>query len=587
MKIKKIGLDDAVVEYGEEFVLGKISKPVWIFTSIKLDDFNPDTVDKFLKSLVVLDKSQRSLIFDKLKLKDNRFNKKTAELLMSDLISEWSRFRPKRSDEVNSNEVTWNCQEESLSDLFIKLREKMLGIDNLYRNSSLNSFVVVDKDGSPNYLHSTKKLSDLLSNYLVYRKVSNSEDGLKKMPIEHIPEKHLDSFYAEIKNFDGFKGIDFISPVPQVFNDELLSKRGYHEESGIFYSGPELLKFDGLDKVRKLIKSFPFESQDDEVNFLGVLISLFLMQKFIGQHPSIIIQGDKQNLGKTTLAECISILFQDKEPGLLPLSNDEELRKTISGIVQNNNMVLIDNIKGRSESSVVSSPALEGMITSPTLLFRLLGENKVIERPNNVLFVLTINTGSFSDDMVTRSVTLSLSKKSIKKMDYEFNPKEFVKKNRTKILSELACFVERALEINCFETFIPPSFANFKFKKWASNISQILMANDVFGFLSNQDELSKRVNPMLTAVENAVVQRILRVNVTLSVKVTASDILEDIPKNVFNGDNNIRSMVTQVGKILSQMSLIELDECMIKISKEKNSDGGNSASYRIERVAYD
>lgn len=581
MKNKKIGLDDAIVDYGVDFLLARIEKPCWTFNSMRIEDFSIEISEDFLKSMVIYQKSERAKILDKLKLRNNKFSKGTSELLLKDYCSEWKQFKP--LEEEKKNELTWNSFEESFVDLFDKLSEKIKLVEGLYRNSKTLSFVFVSEVGTPFYLNSMKRLSSFLSNHIQYRKVVSTEDGVKPLAIEHIPENHLAAFSERERNFEKFKEVDFITNIPQVFDGKIISKRGYDESSKIFYSGPEIALEPGLETIRTFVKSFPFESEIDQVNFFGVLVSLFFIQKYVGQHPAVIIQGDEQNLGKTTLAECISILFQDKEPGLLPLAHDEELKKIISGIVQDNNIVLIDNIKGLSENSVVSSAMLESLITAPELMFRVLGENRVMSRPNNVLFIFTLNKGAFSDDLVTRSICISLSRKSKETMDYSFNPKEFVTQNRSKILGEIANFIEHASKNDYHNIELSDKFENFKFKKWAYEISKIMKVNNVKGFLANQNHLAKRVNPLQIAVENFISQKILAYNVARTTGFTASDIVREIPSNVFNGETSYRSKVTKVGKIMSQLKKIQLDEGVVSVNIESSKEGGKSVSYYFEK----
>ena len=220
---------------------------------------------------------------------------------------------------------------------------------------------------------------------------------------------------------------------------------------------------------------------------------MFYIQEFVGNHPAIIIQGDEQNLGKTTLARCIAILLQKKEAQLLAWTNDEELQKKMSAILMDNDVAIIDNVKAGRDTTIISSQALEGFVTAPELTFRALGENRVFSRPNNALFIFTLNKGSFSDDLVVRSVNLSLSYKNKKVMNEDFDPVAFVFKNRGKILGEIANMVSRSFLVN---ESVQLNSGNFKFKSWAKKVQCVLRANGFDGFLSNQVQLSKRVNPL-------------------------------------------------------------------------------------------
>lgn len=352
--------------------------------------------------------------------------------------------------------------------------------------------------------------------------------------------------------------------------------------SKIFYTGRTIETKLNPKHLRKLLSSFPFESEIDVINTLGLIISLFFIEEFRGQHPSVSIQGDKQNLGKTTLAEVTTLIFQNQLPGSIALTHEEELKKTASAITKNNKVVLIDNIKkqGNNQNSI-SSPMLEASITSPTLTFRQLGENKVFKRPNNVLFIFTLNAGSFSHDLSTRSIYISLSQNNADRISPGFCPKTYVQNYRDETLGEIKGFIEEAMPLKAEDNLDGLFF--FKFKKWAKLINSILHANDVEGFLSNQEKLRKKYDPLKEAVMEFF--RSIKVDQETTKYFELKDIIKELPHEAFPPE------LTPVGKSMKLSNALrdieQVDICNEAWSLTQTPNpkaGGKSKKYVLKRL---
>jgi hypothetical protein len=584
----KVGVDDFIVRKGSAELEKILSKPLKRFRKIQpLEYFNYDK-DLFLNSLMLLDNAETAELLDELSnLHKGDFSKTTTKLLLAKEREKWNKLKPKF--EGKDKELVWYHTEDPISKLLKKMRDEVLKVPNLYRNADSNSFIHIDSEnGSSKIYSSPKDLSALFANHFAFRRACMKEGEVKLSSYEPIPDRLIHSYLEDEKNFQKIKKVNFVTSTPQVVEGYIVKEKGYDEKTGVFLLGDSVKPIKGLKNLTKLINSFPFSTDIDKRNFLGVLISLLFTEEYRGQHPSIVIKGDKQNLGKTTLAEVISLLFQNKEPASIALTYDEELKKAICGIVKESNVVLIDNIKRNGKaSSNISSPVLENFITSRNLNFRLLGENKIMERPNNVHFMLTLNAGSFSPDLNTRSVFLSLSEKNSDAIDYSFCPKSYVKSNRDKILGEILFMINNYLEKKDSYSFKFESKNKFfKFRKWESLIGQILEVNKFGDFMSNQDSIREKANPIIDAIRDYLYHEI-NTEFKNVFKLSSGDIAKRLPPDVFPEDSSLITKAMAVSKAINNCSSLDTVEYRFNIRKVKSNIGGQSFCFEFKAKKLD
>lgn len=574
---EKIGVDDAIAKFGTQYVIDKIENPCWKFNSIRNFDFDPDNYKQLLLGLVACSKAEQAVIFDQLKTKDSRFNKGTAKLVLAEIQKEWALLKPAPKEDGNA--ITWNSDEEPLKVLFKKIGHQLSKIPDLYRYTEATTFVYAP-DGKPKILSTPGQLEAFMANHVTYRKARIGKDGEELLSIEHIPENHLLGVIENIENISEVTEVNFITSTPQVFENRIISEQGYDVESKILYVGEALNEISEKSYLNLFLDSFPFETDIDRLNCLGIIVSFFYVQKYVGQHPAAIIQGDQQSLGKTELARSLALLFQSKEAQLLSWVHDEELKKIASACLADNDFLIIDNVKAGRDSTVISSQAFEGLITAPMLTFRVLGENRVFSRPNNAVFCFTLNKGVFSDDLVVRSIAISLSKEKRQVMKDDFSPVDFVKNYRSQILGEVSKMIKKSFVTEFTPQLVfKEELGNFKFRAWANEIQRVLLANGKSGFLTNQGHLARKMSPVHNAIENFIVRQIIDLNRTITEKFSASQILKEIPYSVFNGDQNFASQVSLVGRALTNIKTVSYDGEFIDVERHPSSKGGKSYVY--------
>ena len=119
-----------------------------------------------------------------------------------------------------------------------------------------------------------------------------------------------DAFLSKVDDYSNLKPLKHYVTAPIFYEGRLIYEKGYHPKEKIYYGGPSIVPRDGLEKTKRLVDSFPFQSEIDKVNFLGAILgSVFLRCQ---PHASLIFKADDTDLGKTTAAKCIAYLMSKR-----------------------------------------------------------------------------------------------------------------------------------------------------------------------------------------------------------------------------------------------------------------------------------
>lgn len=159
--------------------------------------------------------------------------------------------------------------------------------------------------------------------------------------------------------------------------------------------------------LRKFVRLFSPATDADGDLILAMILSLF----FGGPPGSIpcfaITSDDGRGAGKTTLANVVAALVG----GTIDVSANETIRdlkeRLLSPDATTKRVVLIDNLK----SLKFSYGELEALITASQISGRRMYVGEAA-RPNNLVWMLTLNGANFSEDMAQRSVIVKLAKRT-------------------------------------------------------------------------------------------------------------------------------------------------------------------------------
>ena len=148
-------------------------------------------------------------------------------------------------------------------------------------------------------------------------------------------------------------------------------------------------------------EGFNFSGPLDEAVALAGLFGM-LQRRLMSKAPGLAITAGTQSTGKTTLAaRMVSVITGRPMPVMnLSLRASEELDKQLLAIlVANPVAVVLDNLP---DGSSFKSPAVAGLMTSPSFAGRLLGVSRIITVSTAVQWILTGNNLRLPPDEAQR-----------------------------------------------------------------------------------------------------------------------------------------------------------------------------------------
>lgn len=287
--------------------------------------------------------------------------------------------------------------------------------------------------------------------------------------------------------------ISLFSRNPVFSKDDRLIPPGYDSETQIYYAGPAIEPHAGTVRLDELLRDFCFRDPADRTNYLGILLTVLLMPRFIGAKPGVIFNGNQPALGKTLLAQIIAIL-RDGAPVETATynKNDEEFEKRIGSLVRNGlTTIIIDNAKAKQ----IDSPCLERCLTDHVLSFRLLGSSSSIAVENSHIIAITANVTGAARDIVTRTVPINLVHEGnpVNRRFTIQDPEGFAVEHRLELLAELAGMIERWKEAGRPHA---PARSRFDKRGWSTQVGGILQVAGEPDFLANLDQAAKEFDPI-------------------------------------------------------------------------------------------
>lgn len=191
----------------------------------------------------------------------------------------------------------------------------------------------------------------------------------------------------------------------------ILARPGFDEETGLYLvtddewpSIPECPTREDASKALETLLApfaqFPFvEDVDRAVHAAAILTGI--QRRVLRACPLFAYSAPAQRSGKSLLAESVAIIATGKPAAATGVSPEcEELRKAVTASLREGHAIVnLDNIDG-----VLASPDLARAITQIEYADRLLGENKMLRLPTNVLWTATGNNLTFRGDLSSRTL---------------------------------------------------------------------------------------------------------------------------------------------------------------------------------------
>lgn len=209
---------------------------------------------------------------------------------------------------------------------------------------------------------------------------------------------------------------------------ELIQNRGFHRDAGVLClpdeTFPEIVETPthgdavvALEKLRRVVRGFEFESEASEAVWIAALITA-VIRPALRTAPLFAFSAPVMGAGKTLAADLISIVATGREPAVMSQGrNPEEDRKRyLSVLLRGDPVIQIDNVE-----LPIEGDALCSILTSPIWQERVLGRSENVAVPTNVTWLATGNNLSFKGDMSTRALMCRIMPKEERPEEREFS----------------------------------------------------------------------------------------------------------------------------------------------------------------------
>ena len=231
-----------------------------------------------------------------------------------------------------------------------------------------------------------------------------------RYPSPHYPNRSLISTMAK-RPSAALPLLKSIVSYPVLYNGQLLTRDGYHADSGLYLDlgGIEidttLTATEGVEIWRDLTIDFCFAGDADFAGLLAYALTP-LIHNAVELAPAAVFNKTQPRTGATLLSQIVSIIIIGKDPCFITYTQDEpELEKKLcSALLAGHILCRMDNV-----AIPVNSALFHSILTAPTVQFRLLGQNRYIDIDvSNVTWCLTGNGIQLGKEMLERAHLITL-----------------------------------------------------------------------------------------------------------------------------------------------------------------------------------
>ncbi|MCZ7607005.1 MAG: hypothetical protein M5U25_13235 [Planctomycetota bacterium] len=277
-----------------------------------------------------------------------------------------------------------------------------------------------------------------------------------------------------------------------VDKDLQLLPHGYSPESRVYLCGPVFQTREGTRYLDEALSDFRFRNAASRANFIGALLGTILFPR-LKRQPPVCIAADGPGAGKSHLGKVAAVLVDGvAAPVTVGINASEtEFEKTLGAhLARFERVILVDNCRGTKNRPALSSSVLERLMTDERPSTRKLGSTSLVERPADMLWIVTANDPQMSPDLVSRCIPVVLRLEANRTCYSHPNLLEYVLGHREEILGELLGMIVRWREQGApLDTTV-----EHRELHWAQAIGGLLKANGINGFLENYLEAMANQN---------------------------------------------------------------------------------------------
>ena len=302
-----------------------------------------------------------------------------------------------------------------------------------------------------------------------------------------------------------FPALGVVSQLPIIHSDgSVRVETGYDPATRAYYLPEPSFQFPGiptaptanqidtaLKTLDEAIGDFPFESESDKANCIGLMLTPILKVGLNVRSPLALVDAPKWGTGKTLLAMLIYIIATGSEGTVCsaPVTEEEWRKRILSILERGSAVVILDNV-----DQTLRSPSLAAVLTSPYWEDRVLGRSEDVRLPNVATWIATGNNLALGGEMARRGYRIRLDAKvanpaqrnGFKRTDQELL--DWARGDRGALVAALLVLI-RAWWVADRPKAALPAFGSFN--HWAAAIGGILNRAGVHGFLENLDQVQK------------------------------------------------------------------------------------------------
>ena len=429
--------------------------------------------------------------------------------------------------------------------------------------------------------------------------IRNQKDRETKnvFPLEAVVRQVLHTDWSDFPELTG------VIDIPMLRSDgTLLDSDGYDAETGKYLAIPPSLNIppisdvpsdDEIQRAKYLLgealEEFPFVDEASHANAMAFVLSMVLLPSIPGLLPMALITAPKAGTGKSFLVSLASTIATggNASASAPPKSgNDEEFRKFVTAaLLEDCHLLFLDNVEGR-----FSSTALNRALTGPSWTDRRLGETKVLNLPQHVVWAMTGNNIELAGDLPRRCYLIEMDPKVAQPSEREFKRPDllaWVADNRGDLL--WACFTLARNWI--LKGKNPPPGKPFgSFNGWQFFIGGILHEAGVPGFLENRDTIFEDADPdqadwinLLTYFHNEFGGQEVATR-DLMVSIADYEYRTELPRplsSAFDRANGTQGKLVSLSKQLGRINNQRFDDSNLRIEKVGVRQG--ASQWRILR----
>jgi hypothetical protein len=340
---------------------------------------------------------------------------------------------------------------------------------------------------------------DALKNALARAAGFNKKQGKESINVS--PPNEVVRDILAMDDWPGIPEIKRIIEIPVIRPDgSILSQAGYDESTNIYLDPvidlkrlviPEILsQKDAVESAQfilnEIFADFPFDNNASRANTLALLLSVVVRPMIKSNIPLFILEKPQAGTGASLIADIISTITTGKPASMwgMPETDDEWRKAITSALVDGSPLIVIDNVVGQLKSA-----SLTRALTSKIWRDRQLGKNKMLDLPQEAVWIATGNNIQIGGDIARRTVRVRLDAACARPwMRTGFKHPDlldWIKDNHGLIISRLL-IISRAWVL----AGKPPGNVRLgSFSEWAKVISGILEFAGVKDFMGNASEL--------------------------------------------------------------------------------------------------